>query len=55
MPKKMGLRDDDVLGRLADLERRLIWLEDTGVGDAVDDLARRVQALEAKPSKGKKD
>lgn len=27
MPRKQGLRDDDVLGRLADIERRLDALE----------------------------
>ncbi|HVQ45091.1 MAG TPA: hypothetical protein VMT30_09125 [Candidatus Saccharimonadia bacterium] len=29
MPKKPGLRDDDVLGRLADLERRQDAVEET--------------------------
>jgi hypothetical protein len=30
MPKRHGLRDDDTLGRLADLERRLDALEADG-------------------------
>jgi hypothetical protein len=28
MPRRSGLRDDDVLGRLADLEKRLDALEE---------------------------
>ena len=40
MPKKHGLRDDDVMGRLADLERR---------ADAMDEII--AERLDPKGSK----
>ena len=48
MPKRNGLRDDDTMGRLADIERRLDRLDEDGVS-----VRDRLLALEdgKKPKK----
>lgn len=50
MPKQAGMRDDDLLARIADLERRADRLEEDR-----DSAKSRLLALEHPSGKGKKE